>query len=133
MSPWKVEFYVSSSGNSPVEEWLKEQAPKVQAKFAHIFDLLQEQGTAVGEPYIKPLTGKLYEVRVEQDKNIYRTIYFAYTGRRFIMLHGFQKKTQKTPKQVLDLAEERMKTLLQTETSKKTEKPESKRKKRKRR
>jgi phage-related protein len=48
-----------------------------------------------------------------------------------IMLHGFQKKTP--PKQILDLAEERMKTLLQTEASKKTEKPESKPKKRKRR
>jgi hypothetical protein len=49
------------------------------------------------------------------------------------MLHGFQMKTQKTPKQVLDLAEERMKKLLLTETSKKTEKPESNQKKRKRR
>jgi phage-related protein len=49
------------------------------------------------------------------------------------MLHGFQKTPQKKPKQVLDLAKERMKTLLQTEASKKTEKPESKQKKRKRR
>jgi hypothetical protein len=48
-----------------------------------------------------------------------------------IMLHGFQKKTP--PKQLLDLAEEQMKTLLQTEASKKIEKIESKQKKRKKR
>ncbi len=63
-------------------------------------------------PYVKPLEDKLYEIRVEQNTNIYRTIYFAYTGKRFILLHGFQKKSQKTPKKELNLAKERMKDFL---------------------
>lgn len=95
MSQWKVEFYKVPHGNSPVLEWFKAQEPKVKAKFGRIFDLLQEQGTAVGKPYVAPLADKLYEIRVEQDINIYRTLYFAYTDKRFILLRGFQKKTQK--------------------------------------
>lgn len=112
MNHWTVEFYKSPNGNSPVLEWFQSQDPKVKAKFARIFDLLQEQGTAVGKPYVAPLENKLYEIRIEQDTNIYRTIYFAHTGKRFILLHGFQKKTQKTPKKELNLAQERMKAFL---------------------
>lgn len=118
MSQWKVEFYKVPSGNSPVLEWFKSQEPKIKAKFGRIFDLLQEQGTAVGKPYVAPLANKLYEIRIEQDTNIYRTLYFAYTGKRFILLHGFQKKTQKTPKKELDLAQERMNAFLAEEKSK---------------
>jgi phage-related protein len=48
-------------------------------------------------PYIKPLGDKLYEIRADVNRNAFRVVYFLYTGRRFILLHGFQKKTQKTP------------------------------------
>jgi phage-related protein len=118
VSQWKVEFYKVLSGNSPVLEWFQSQEPKVKAKFGRIFDLLQEQGTAIGKPYVAPLADKLYEIRVEQDTNIYRILYFSYTGMRFILLHGFQKKTQKTPKKELALAQERMGTFLAAEKSK---------------
>jgi len=118
---WKVEFYQSSDGSSPVLDWFLEQEPKVQAKFAWIFDLLQERGTLVGMPYVRSIVNsKLFEIRVEQDTNIYRVFYVAYTGERFILLHGFQKKTQKTPKKELDIAETRLKTFLGEETSKQT-------------
>jgi phage-related protein len=118
---WKVEFYQSSDGSSPVLAWFLEQEPKVQAKFARIFDLLKERGTLVGMPYVRSIVNsKLFEIRVEQDTNIYRIFYVAYTGERFILLHGFQKKTQKTPKKELDIAETRLKTFLGEETSKQT-------------
>jgi phage-related protein len=100
-------------------DWFNAQDAKVKAKFAHVFDLLQEQGTAVGKPYVAPIEDKLYEIRVEQDTNIYRTIYFAYTGKQFILVHGFQKKTQKTPRKEIDLAKERMKAFLDEEKQKK--------------
>jgi phage-related protein len=118
---WKVEFYQSSDGSSPVLAWFLEQEPKVQAKFTWIFDLLQERGTLVGMPYVRSIVNsKLFEIRVEQDTNIYRIFYVAYTGERFILLHGFQKKTQKTPKKELDIAETCLKTFLAEETSKQT-------------
>jgi phage-related protein len=119
VTQWKVEFYQFPNGNSPVLDWYLSQEPQVKAKFARIFDLLQEHGTSVGKPYVAPLDAKLYEIRVEHDTNIYRTIYFAYSGRRFILLHGFQKKTQKTPKKELDLAKNRMQLFIADETKEK--------------
>ncbi|MGL5876389.1 MAG: type II toxin-antitoxin system RelE/ParE family toxin, partial [Xenococcaceae cyanobacterium] len=96
--------------------WFRQQEPKVKAKFARIFELLQERGISVGMPYVRSIDNtKLYEIRVEQDTNIYRIFYFAYTGRRFILLHGFQKKTQKTPNQEIELAETRRKEFLAQE------------------
>ena len=81
-----------------------------------IFDLLQDKGTSVGMPYVRPLVNtKLYEIRVEQSTNIYRIFYFAYTRRRFILLHGFQKKTQKTPEKEINLAQKRRNDFLEQE------------------
>ncbi|MHC5776182.1 type II toxin-antitoxin system RelE/ParE family toxin [Nostoc sp.] len=115
MSEWKVEFYQFANQESPVLDWFKEQDAKVKARLGHIFDLLKEQGVAVGEPHVKHLEDKLYEIRAEQDRNIYRVIYFAYTGKQFILLHGFQKKSQKTPRKELKLAKERMKDFVERE------------------
>ena len=48
----------------------------------------------------------------------YRVIYFFYTGRRIIFLHGFQKKTQRTPRQALQVARRRHLTFLEREKNK---------------
>ena len=118
MSEWKIEFFKFPNDNSPVLDWFQSQEPKVKAKLARIFDLLEGEGISVGKPYVAPLEDKLYEIRIEQDTNIYRILYFAYTDKRFILLHGFQKKTQKTPKKELDLSKERMKAFLANEKAK---------------
>lgn len=107
-TPWKVSFYETTRGERPGEEWLKQQPVKAQARFAWIFDLLEEHGTNVKEPYVAHLRGKIWEVRVEHDKVQRRLLYFAAPGRKFVMLHGFVKKTQKTPPKEIKVAEERM-------------------------
>jgi phage-related protein len=118
VSEWKVEFFKFPNDNSPVLDWFQSQEPKVKAKLARIFDLLEGEGISVGKPYVAPIEDKLYEIRIEQDTNIYRILYFAYTDKRFILLHGFQKKTPKTPKKELDLSKERMKAFLANEKAK---------------
>ena len=55
-------------------------------------------------PHVKPLEDKLSEIRIRVDKNAYRIIYFLHTGQKFVLLHGFQKKTQKTPIKEMKLA-----------------------------
>lgn len=80
MSKWEIEFYQSPNGNPVVYDWFVAQEAKVKARFAHIFDLLQDKGILVGMPYVRPIANtKLYEIRVEQSTNIYRIFYFAYT------------------------------------------------------
>jgi phage-related protein len=98
MSDWSVEFYLDADGDSPVLDWNESLDDKIKAKLIWIFQLLETNGIEVGMPYIKPLGDKLYEVRADVNRNTFRVIYFLYTDKRFILLHGFQKKTQKTPK-----------------------------------
>jgi phage-related protein len=61
----------------------------------------------VPDKYFKHLSNSsgIYEIRVEYSSNIYRVFSFFDKGNLIILTNGFQKKTQKTPKGVLELAE----------------------------
>ena len=64
------------------------------------------------EPHAKHLEGKFWELRVSAAEGIARGIYVTVTGRRVVVLHVFEKKTQKTPRRALEIAKERMKGVL---------------------
>jgi phage-related protein len=53
-----------------------------------------------------------WELRTRVRGDIYRTFYFAHTGKKFVLLHAYQKKSQKAPRKELDVAEERMRDYL---------------------
>jgi phage-related protein len=116
MSDWSVEFYADADGNSPVLDWYESLDEKTKAKLIWIFQLLEANGIELGMPYIKPLGDKLYEIRADVNRNAFRVVYFLYTGRRFILLHGFQKKTQKTPTKELARARTYLEDFLERNT-----------------
>jgi len=63
----------------------------------------------LGQPYIEKLTGSdVWELRIRHGSNYYRILYFASSGRRFVLLHAFLKKTAKTPKNELEIAQNRI-------------------------
>jgi len=76
---------------------------------------LRVRNVQAREPLVKHLEDKLWELREESQTNIYRIIYFFFTGKRIIFLHGFQKKSQKTPEKELEIAWQRYKNFLQQE------------------
>ena len=92
----------------------QKNSPVGKAKYIFISDLLEQYGIAVREPYVKAIKGKkkLFEMRIKDKSNIHRIIYFVYTGKTFILLHGFTKKTQRTPAKDIRIAETRMKDYL---------------------
>ena len=108
---WNVEFYTDANGVKPVKVWLMGLDEHARAVVMRNIALLEELGIGIREPYVKALGGKLYEVRAKDHKGIYRVIYFAHTGKRFILLHGFVKKTQKTQRKEIELAKKRMQEL----------------------
>lgn len=112
---WSVNYYTDETGEQPVKEWVKSLDDKLRLKVYRAFDLLEQFNLNLKAPYVKPLEDKLYELRIKDQKGIYRVIYFAHTGKEFIMLNGFVKKTQKTPKKELELAKVRMKEVLENE------------------
>jgi phage-related protein len=108
---WSIEYYVADNGKSPARDFIDSLSAESKAKFIFIADLLTEYGLNVREPYVKPITGsrKLFEIRIKDRQNIHRVFYFAYTGRKLILLHGFTKKTDKIPSREIEIAEARMK------------------------
>ncbi len=112
---WAIEYYTTREGNRPAEEFINSLSPASKAKYVFIADLLEEYGLNVKEPYVKPLKGykKLFEIRIKDRSNIHRIFYFAYTGKKFILLHGFTKKTDKTPQKEIAIALKRMEEYIQ--------------------
>jgi phage-related protein len=107
---WTIEYYVTVEGRCPVKEFIDSLSEEGQAKYIFITKLLKEYGIQVKEPYVRQITGhrKLYEIRIKDKTSISRILYFAHTGRKFILLHGFIKKTDKTPSKEIEIAEKKM-------------------------
>lgn len=106
----KAVFYESGSGNMPVREWLlsldREDRRIIGEDIATV-----EFGYPIGMPVCRNLGNGLYEVRSSiSDGRIARVIFVVKRG-YMVLLHGFIKKTQKTPKQDIDLASKRAREL----------------------
>lgn len=80
--------------------------PNVKIKLNWTLQLIREF-EYIPEKYFKHLTGTtgLYEIRVEAAGNIYRVFSFFDKGRLIVIINGFQKKSSKTPKKEIELAE----------------------------
>ena len=87
-------------------DFYEELKPEVKKKFNWTLELIATLDR-VPEKYFKHITGStgLYEIRVEVGSNIYRVFSFFDKGQLVILVNGFQKKTQKTPKNEIELAE----------------------------
>lgn len=87
------------------ENFLKSQPKKVQDKIFKIIEAI-ETLERVPSNYLKAMTGTsgLYEARIQLGSNIWRVFYFFDGDRLVILLNGFQKKTQKTPRAAIDKA-----------------------------
>ena len=99
--------------NSKVDEELNSLEPSLKAKFLYICELLEDFGpNLVGTPHIKPLSNKLWDIRMRGKSGIARAIYLTLTGQRIMIVHAFIKKTQKTPQSAIHIALERSKGIL---------------------
>ena len=101
---WTVEYYETADGASVVEEEMKSFGPKIFARILRAVDLLEDFGIQLGGDYIVHVRDKIWELRVTR----YRVLYFASTGRRFVLLRAFIKKTRKTPEKETNLAQGRL-------------------------
>ena len=84
----------------------------LRARLLRLLRLVEDVGLErIHEPHAKHLEGKLWELRVSASEGIVRGLYVTMEGRRVVVLHVFEKKTQKTPRRAIDLAIERMKRM----------------------
>ncbi len=105
---WKVVFYKTTRGDSPISKFILSLEVKAQSKVRDSIKLLTEYGIFLGLPHVKKLTGTvLWELRILGSNSI-RILYIAITGKNFLLLHGFKKKKDKTPPKEIRMAEDRL-------------------------
>lgn len=112
---WIVDYYKDPQGNEPVREFLNSLSITARTKAMRLIEFLTERGVLLKEPYTRQVRGKIRELRIKDTQGAIRILYFTFTGRRFILLHGFIKKTEKTPLRDIELAEKRMNDFMQKE------------------
>jgi len=104
----EIIFYKTGSGKSPVEDFLDTLSGKQAQKVTWVLNLIEELG-GIPSTYMKHLvnTDEIIEIRVQLGRDIFRLLGFLYNKHHVVLTNGFQKKTQKTPKQEIAFAEQR--------------------------
>jgi phage-related protein len=84
----------------------------MQAAFVRLAERIEAVGLErIGQPHVKHLQDKLWEMRLTGRDGIARALYVTAIGRRVIVVHAFVKKTQKTPRGAIELALRRAKEI----------------------
>ena len=103
-------FYQSPNGIEPVREWLQTFSKADRTVLGKDIATV-EYGWPIGMPVCKPLSAGLWEIRSSLPSKREARIIFCVLKERIILLHGFIKKTQKTPAKELKLAISRKKEI----------------------
>lgn len=102
-----VRFHSTLAGAEPVRDWLRSLSPDVRKLIGEDIKTVQF-GWPLGMPLVRSLEPGLWEVRINLPDGIARVL-FTTVGPVMVLVHGFIKKAQKTPRQDLELARKRMK------------------------
>ena len=105
-----VAFWATETGTEPVRDWLKELDKEDRRQIGEDIKIVQF-GWPVGMPTCRPMGKGLFEVRSRITDGRIARVLFCFHGNKIILLHGFVKKTQKTPKPDLELALKRQKQM----------------------
>ena len=101
-----VKFYQSASGNEPVKEWLKTLCKDDKRIIGDDIKTV-EYGWPLGMPLVRKLEKNLWEVRSDLTNKEIARIFFTVSSGLMVLLHGFKKKSQKTPPNELEIAKDR--------------------------
>ncbi|MHC8393807.1 type II toxin-antitoxin system RelE/ParE family toxin [Pseudomonas sp. LB3P93] len=100
-----VRFFRTDAGNEPAREWLAD-LPRDHRRMVGTEIKTVQLGWPIGMPVVRKLEISLWEVRVNLGDTIAR-VFFTVTGSDMVLLHGFIKKSQKTPASDLATAKQR--------------------------
>jgi len=118
-----IEFYKDKDGKSEIIDFLDELQQKGETSktervnrmkiLAHM-QALEENGTRIGQPFVKHIEGSLWELRPLKN----RIFFFYWKDDTFVLLHHFVKKSQKTPEKEIEQARLKQKDFLKREGKK---------------
>lgn len=103
--------YTISYYSDAVQTEILTLPPSLLARYLSLTDRMEKHGPNLGEPHTQAFGDGLFELRLKGAEGIARVFYCTLVGRRIVMLHGFVKKSQKTPLPERRIAESRMKEI----------------------
>ena len=115
---YEVEFYRDKSGKSEIITYLDDLKEKSETskserinrdKILAYMVALRQYGTRIGQPVVKHIDGSIWELRPLSN----RIFFFYWKNNKFVLLHHFIKKTQKTPSREIDAARVKMKDFIE--------------------
>lgn len=109
--PYHCFYFGTGQGRSPVEEFVDSMDEAAQRKFIYKRSMLQEFGPRLPEPHAKNLGSGIFELRFSGRDSDFRMLYF-FDGDRAIFTNAFKKKSQKTPRNEIELAADRRRLYL---------------------
>lgn len=115
---FQIIFFELDDDNCPVQEFMDSLDDKMAAKVYGLMDVLSEYGNGLRKPYSEHLEDGIFELRAKVGSNITRTLYFFYVGKTIVMTNGFVKKSQKTPRNQIELAKKYRKMFLERQEGK---------------
>jgi phage-related protein len=98
-SAWTITYFTPA-----VEKFVLRLPDDLAASYARVADMMVRFGANLGLPHTRTLGGGLFELRLSGSEGIARVFFCLRIGKRIVLLHGFIKKTQETPKSELDKA-----------------------------
>jgi len=103
---YQIEYF-NASAKASLDAW----PVGLKARYLALLSRMAEYGPDLGMPHTRAMGDGLFEVRAKAAEGIGRAFYCTLVGRRIVVLHGFVKKTDKTPAKELNIARERLKEL----------------------
>src|SRR5229473_3371885 len=104
---WRIEIL-----NETVAAEIAALPTDMQARFLRLAERIASAGLqSLGEPHVKHLEGKLWELRLAGRDGIARALYVTAIGRRVIVVRAFVKKSHRTPRAEIELALRRAKEI----------------------
>ena len=101
---WNIKFL-----NQTVVDEFEAISYDLQAKLLKLFERVKIYGANLGEPHTKSLDDGLFELRAKAASGIVRSVFCYSNGKTIIILLTYEKKSQKIPKSILNLAKARLK------------------------
>jgi phage-related protein len=109
-----VDYHLSYF-NASVEAEFDAWPVGLRARYRALTIRMETFGPNLGMPHTRALGDGLFEIRAKADEGIGRAFFCTLIGRKIVILHGFIKKKDKTPKRELDIARSRQKEVLKHE------------------
>lgn len=104
MAPWAIEYY-----SETVQDEIRRWPAELRAHYVHVTQRIEAEGPDLGMPLTRALGQGLFELRCRGREGIGRALFCTRSTGRVMILRAFIKKTQRTPRNELDLARKRQK------------------------